>query len=97
MASLKDKNNMLAVPLFWLDTSNGHKIWWDTAREYWLTFMQKINDYTDGNGKPRVAESEVENQICAQLPAWQCNGEVQNPFPPQAVVVGRTGGGCCGR
>ncbi len=94
MARLKDKNSPPALPVFWMDASNGHRIWWDTAREYWLSFMQRINDYTDGNGKPRVPESDVENQVCAQFPGWACDGPVDTSFP---AIAAHKSGGCCGR
>lgn len=92
------KTSPPALPVFWQDPENSHKIYWDTQREYWLGFMKRINDYTDGNGKSRVAESEVEAQICQQFPKWACDGDPENPFP---AALGPTpkGGGCgaCGR
>lgn len=97
MASLNDKNNVPALPVFWTDPTNGHKVYWDTVREHWLTFLQKINDYCDGNNKGRPPESEVENQVCAQFPKWACSGPVEQ-FPPGAQnAAASSSGGCCGR
>jgi hypothetical protein len=90
------KDSPPVLPVFWTDPDNGFKIHWHMATEHWTNFMAKINAYTDGNGKDRVAESEVENQICQQLPKWACNGETNFAFPPASVTTsGRQG--CCGR
>ncbi len=97
MASLKDKNHVPALPVFWLDTENGHKVFWDTVREHWTAFLTKINAYCDGNGKGRPPESEVENQVCAQFPKWACSGTFE-PFPQGAhTAQASSTGGCCGR
>lgn len=90
------KDSPPVLPVFWTDPENQFKIHWNMATEHWLNFMQKINDYSDGNGKSRPAESAVEDQICQQLPKWACNGETDFSFPPAIGASPRTGG-CCGR
>jgi len=95
MARIKDRNNVPALPTYWQDPSNGHKVHWDTARVPFLGFMQAINAYCDGNGKGRPSEAEVEDQICAQFPGWACDG----PISPQTHERMVSSGGCtsCGR
>jgi len=95
MAKIKDRNNVPALPVQWTDSTNGHKVWWDTARVPFLGFMQKINDYCDGNGKGRPSEAEVEDQVCAQFPGWACDGPVTQQTYDRMV----SHGGCtsCGR
>jgi hypothetical protein len=99
MPRFKDgyKTSPLAIPTYWEDPANHHKIYWQPT-QYWLGFMETINAYTDGNGKERVAESEVEAQICTQLPPWVCDGEGARSFPesPHSAKLSSLGG-CCGR
>jgi len=92
------KNSPLAIPTYWEDPENHHKIYWQPT-QYWLGFMETINNYTDGNGKPRVAESEVEAQICQQLPPWACQGDSDAPAFPTSPHTAKLSspGGCCGR
>lgn len=91
------KDSPPVLPVSWTDSSNNFKIYWNMATEHWTNFMQKINDYCDGNGKGRPPESEVENQICAQLPRWACLGENEEPSFPASIGTAPRSGGCCGR
>jgi len=90
------KDSPPVLPVYWT-APNGFKVFWQMATEHWLNFMQKINDFCDGNGLGRPPESEVENQICAQFPKWACNGETDFAFPPANTTGGRGRCGGCGR
>jgi len=98
MLSLKNetKTSPPVVPVYWFDETKKHKIYWDTQREYWLGFMQRINEYCDGNGIGRPPESAVEDQICQQFPQWACTGDRPQNVPA-GVTYQRSGCSACGR
>lgn len=96
MARIKNRSSVPALPVAWTDRTNNHKVYWDAAREPFLAFMTRINAYCDGNNKGRPPESEVEEQVCAQFPAWACDGPVNRDIPERNIAT-TTGCSSCRR
>jgi len=95
MKLLKDRNHVSVVPKFWTD-SNGHREQWKSEFETYETFYARIVAYCEANQRPVPSSEEVQNTICAQLPAWNCVGEGYfTPTTPSSQRARPCGG--CGR
>lgn len=97
MKRLKDPNHVPVAPKAWKDPHNGHKIYWQSDRVPFLTFLGLVSQYWKANypGEPEPTREHIENEICQQMPPWACVGEgYHRPATEntRASAGGRSGG-----
>jgi hypothetical protein len=96
---MKNRDNVPATPKSWTAPS-GHRIRWDSVRETWETFVNKVMSYADANSVSRPALDALEDLICRQMASWACIGSREyaaNQSPPKAAPnYTRTCGACGG-
>lgn len=93
---LRNRNHVPVTPKFWRDTGRGIRIQWRSESESFDTFYARVRAFYDANSFPSPSETDVENELCQQLPKSWCDGSNRvNRVVPVAVTSGKKG--CCGR
>lgn len=98
MLRMKNRDSTPATPKSWTAPS-GHRIRWDSVRETWETFVNKVMNYCDTNSVPRPALDVLEDLICKQMASWACVGAREyaaNQSPPKVVANYTRKCGSCG-
>lgn len=100
MLRMKNRQSLPATPKSWRSPT-GHVIRFDSVRETWETFVQRVMAYCDTNNIPRPSLEALEDSICRQMASWACVGAKEyaaNQSPPrQGTNYTRTCGSCGGR
>lgn len=100
MKRLIDPNHVSAVPKCHTDPSNGHKIFWDSVRFPFPFFLNQVRNYYAGNNREAPSDAELQNEICNQLPGWNCTGDPNYHAPSRThAAPSQRSGGCksCGK
>lgn len=77
MQKFKNKDHLPATPKSWT-APNGHRERFDSVRETWEAFVNRVMQYCDANGIQRPALDALEDHICGQMASWACIGEKEH-------------------
>lgn len=77
MLRFKNKDSLPATPKSWT-APNGHKIPYDSVRQTWEAFVERVMQYCDANSIQRPALDVLEDHICHQVSGWACIGEKEH-------------------
>jgi len=100
MRRLINPNHVSAVPKSHTDKSNGHKIPWDSVRHPFDYFVNEVNAYYAGNSRTGPTIDQLQEELCAQLPKWNCTGDPHYHTSSRAMASAtHRSGGCssCGK
>lgn len=99
---IKKPDSPPGLPVAWT-SPKGTKVHWNTIKEPFASWVQRVWDYCDGNGVERPTEQNMHDVACRQFPGWACEGGRNASTQPIRsmggieghVTVRRCGG--CGR
>lgn len=93
MKRFKNVNSLPVAPAKWKDPSNGHTEEFRAAMQPFSSFLSRVWDYCDRNGRERPSQEAIENELCGQWPGIWCVGEGYHaPARAAATTSGRSGG-----
>lgn len=106
MLRFKNRNSIPITPKSYT-MPNGRRIPFDSVRETWEDFINRVMAYADANGLERPATDAIEDSICQQVAGWACVSQeeynrlvsrtAQRATSTQPVAVAAPKKKCCGR
>lgn len=94
MARIKNRNSIPSVPIVWRDPVNNHPVEWRTAAQPFDTWVRKVWEYCEANGREKPTEDALDQLACTQFPHWVCDGERQATQRAISAPNSRRSGGC---
>ncbi len=99
MKRFKNVNSLPVAPAKWRDPANGHTEEFRPSTQPFSSFLSRVWDYCDRNGRERPTQEAIENELCGQWPSiWCVDPSYFTPTRAAAVTTERSGGcRACGK
>ena len=99
MKRFKNPNSLPVAPAVWKDPVTGHREEYRASLQPFDSFLSRVWDYCDRNGRERPTREAIENELCGQWPSIWCVGEGWHQPERAMAATTQRASGCktCGK